>query len=43
MGLLDFSTQRSMAVLDFNWEFATVGGNFGVQIAASVPKSDLIQ
>ena len=43
MGLLDFSTQRSQAVLDFNWEFATVGGNFGVQVAASVPKSDLIQ
>ena len=43
MGLLDFSAAQHASVLDFNWEFFDNAGTYGVQVAASVPESDLIQ
>lgn len=32
MGLLDFSTIRGNIVLDYNWDFDTVDGVFGVLV-----------
>ena len=37
MGLLDFSTIRGRAVLHYNWQFATVDGEFGAQVDKSLP------
>ena len=32
MGLTDFSTYRGKAVMNYNWEFETVNGVFGVRV-----------
>ena len=30
LGLTDFSADKGFSILDFQWEFATVGGDFGI-------------
>ena len=37
MGLLDFSCVRGNCVLDYNWDFGTKDGVFGVQVAEAIP------
>jgi len=32
MGLLDFAGERGQTVLNFNWDYATVDGVYGVQV-----------
>ena len=32
MGLVDFSTLRGRSVLNFNWDFTTEDGVFGIRI-----------
>ena len=37
MGMTYFSTPRSKAIIDFQWEYATVSGVFGIFMPVSIP------
>ena len=43
MGLLDFSTLRGESVLQYNWDFKTIDGEFGALVEESIPLSHLTQ
>ena len=43
MGLLDFTTLRGESVIQYNWDFKTVNGDFGVLVEPSIPLAHLTQ